>query len=142
MHFTHSVMWHALHCSEMTARVVHAAPAPRGGKKPIFERDDPLAWSHARMYVQHLSYSPRSLFAHIGIMLALCVRSRSGVQGMADNNQLANPALPADVLAEAVPGNIRRAEHFVSFLRKVSRACHSCCKHHRNHTSPSSLQKR
>jgi hypothetical protein len=49
-------------------------------------------------------------------------RSCSGVQGMADNNQLANPALPADVLAEAVPGNIRRAEHFVSFLRKVRRA--------------------
>lgn len=31
----------------------------------------------------------------------------------------ANPALPADILQEAVPGNIRRAEHFVSFLRKV-----------------------
>ena len=33
----------------------------------------------------------------------------------------ANPALPADILQEAVPGNIRRAEHFVSFLRKVNR---------------------
>lgn len=31
----------------------------------------------------------------------------------------ANPALPADILQEAVPGNIRRAEHFVSFMRKV-----------------------
>jgi len=32
---------------------------------------------------------------------------------------LANPSLPADVLSEAVPGNIRRAEHFVSFLRTI-----------------------
>ena len=29
---------------------------------------------------------------------------------------LANPILPDDVLQEAVPGNIRKAEHFVSFL--------------------------
>jgi len=32
---------------------------------------------------------------------------------------LASNALPDDVLAEAVPGNIRRAEHFVSFLKKI-----------------------
>lgn len=32
----------------------------------------------------------------------------------------ANPTLPADILQEAVPGNIRRAEHFISFMRKVS----------------------
>lgn len=32
---------------------------------------------------------------------------------------LANPAVPQDVLAEAVPGNIRRAEHFVAFLRRL-----------------------
>jgi len=31
---------------------------------------------------------------------------------------LQNPALPTDILQEAVPGNIRRAEHFVSFLRR------------------------
>jgi DNA excision repair protein ERCC-2 len=31
---------------------------------------------------------------------------------------IANPVLPDDVLQEAVPGNIRRAEHFVSFLRR------------------------
>ncbi|ESQ30813.1 hypothetical protein EUTSA_v10011297mg [Eutrema salsugineum] len=30
---------------------------------------------------------------------------------------LANPALPQDILEEAVPGNIRRAEHFVHVLR-------------------------
>lgn len=31
---------------------------------------------------------------------------------------IANPALPDDLLKEAVPGNIRRAEHFVSFLKR------------------------
>ena len=31
---------------------------------------------------------------------------------------MANPALPNDILQEAVPGNIRRAEHFVSFLKR------------------------
>ncbi|KAG2438141.1 hypothetical protein HXX76_005750 [Chlamydomonas incerta] len=31
---------------------------------------------------------------------------------------LANPALPEDVVAETVPGNIRRAEHFVGFLAR------------------------
>ncbi|KAK9146708.1 hypothetical protein Sjap_006611 [Stephania japonica] len=32
---------------------------------------------------------------------------------------LANPALPDDILREAVPGNIRRAEHFLSVLRRL-----------------------
>uniref|UniRef100_A0A803NDK6 DNA 5'-3' helicase n=1 Tax=Chenopodium quinoa TaxID=63459 RepID=A0A803NDK6_CHEQI len=31
---------------------------------------------------------------------------------------LSNPALPEDILKEAVPGNIRRAEHFLSVLRR------------------------
>ncbi|KAK2079810.1 hypothetical protein QBZ16_002205 [Prototheca wickerhamii] len=31
---------------------------------------------------------------------------------------LANPALPQDILQEAVPGNIRRAEHFLAFLQR------------------------
>jgi len=31
----------------------------------------------------------------------------------------AAPVLPDDILAEAVPGNIRRAEHFLSFLNGV-----------------------
>ncbi|XP_031562643.1 general transcription and DNA repair factor IIH helicase subunit XPD-like [Actinia tenebrosa] len=31
---------------------------------------------------------------------------------------LANPVLPDEVLEEAVPGNIRKAEHFVSFMRR------------------------
>ncbi|KAH7654260.1 DNA helicase protein [Dioscorea alata] len=32
---------------------------------------------------------------------------------------LANPALPDDILKEAVPGNIRKAEHFLSVLRRL-----------------------
>lgn len=32
---------------------------------------------------------------------------------------LANPALDEHILQEAVPGNIRKAEHFVSFLQKI-----------------------
>lgn len=31
----------------------------------------------------------------------------------------ANPTLPEDILKEAVPGNIRRAEHFLSVLRRL-----------------------
>src|ERR1700709_920849 len=31
---------------------------------------------------------------------------------------MANPILPDDLLKEAVPGNIRRAEHFVAFLKR------------------------
>ncbi|KAL6748525.1 hypothetical protein V8C86DRAFT_1139607 [Haematococcus lacustris] len=32
---------------------------------------------------------------------------------------LANPVLPQDILQETVPGNIRRAEHFVAFMRRL-----------------------
>lgn len=35
------------------------------------------------------------------------------------NTWLANPALPDDILKEAVPGNIRRAEHFLHVLRRL-----------------------
>lgn len=31
---------------------------------------------------------------------------------------MTNPVLPDDLLKEAVPGNIRRAEHFVAFLKR------------------------
>lgn len=30
----------------------------------------------------------------------------------------ANPILPDEILQEAVPGNIRKAEHFIAFLRR------------------------
>lgn len=29
------------------------------------------------------------------------------------------PGLPAELMQEAVPGNIRRAEHFLQFMKKV-----------------------
>ncbi|KAH9966665.1 DNA repair helicase [Russula dissimulans] len=32
---------------------------------------------------------------------------------------MSNPALPEDLLKEAVPGNIRKAEHFVAFLKRL-----------------------
>ncbi|GAA5904581.1 hypothetical protein JCM6882_004913 [Rhodosporidiobolus microsporus] len=35
-----------------------------------------------------------------------------------DEDFMANPVLPADLLQEAVPGNIRRAEHFTAFLAR------------------------
>ncbi|XP_057315207.1 general transcription and DNA repair factor IIH helicase subunit XPD-like isoform X1 [Hydractinia symbiolongicarpus] len=47
------------------------------------------------------------------------------VQGLRDaqiaretDMQLSNPVLPDDILQEAVPGNIRKAEHFVAFMRR------------------------
>ncbi|XP_055919297.1 general transcription and DNA repair factor IIH helicase subunit XPD [Eupeodes corollae] len=47
------------------------------------------------------------------------------VQGLKDASErqdtdmvLANPLLPADVLKEVVPGNIRNADHFINFLRR------------------------
>jgi len=45
-----------------------------------------------------------------------------GLRGTDETRQedsfMANPTLPDDLLTEAVPGNIRRAEHFVAFLRR------------------------
>lgn len=35
---------------------------------------------------------------------------------------LANPAVPADVARDAVPGNIRRAEHFLAFMQRLAEA--------------------
>ncbi|KUJ23099.1 DNA repair helicase [Mollisia scopiformis] len=47
------------------------------------------------------------------------------VEGLRDQDEareedafMSNPALPDDLLKEAVPGNIRRAEHFVAFLKR------------------------
>lgn len=45
-----------------------------------------------------------------------------GLQEQADDREaetfMTNPVLPEDLLQEAVPGNIRRAEHFVAFLKR------------------------
>ena len=37
----------------------------------------------------------------------------------ASDHWLANPTLPDDILKEAVPGSIRRAEHFLDVLRRL-----------------------
>ncbi|KAJ5738751.1 General transcription and DNA repair factor IIH helicase subunit XPD [Penicillium malachiteum] len=39
-------------------------------------------------------------------------------QAREEDQFISNPVLPDDLLKEAVPGNIRRAEHFVSFLKR------------------------
>ena len=36
-----------------------------------------------------------------------------------DVDELASPVLPEDILAEAVPGSIRKAEHFVAMMDQV-----------------------
>ncbi|EAS32353.3 DNA repair helicase rad15 [Coccidioides immitis RS] len=43
---------------------------------------------------------------------------READQAREEDQLMANPALPDDLLKEAVPGNIRRAEHFVAFLKR------------------------
>ncbi|KAK9471702.1 uncharacterized protein V1510DRAFT_419386 [Dipodascopsis tothii] len=43
---------------------------------------------------------------------------READQAREEDVFLANPVLPEDLLKEAVPGNIRRAEHFVAFLKR------------------------
>lgn len=49
----------------------------------------------------------------------------NGAGGASDGTEtaqwLANPVLPEDILREAVPGNIRRAEHFLAFLQRFLR---------------------
>ncbi|KAJ5091453.1 hypothetical protein NUU61_006323 [Penicillium alfredii] len=39
-------------------------------------------------------------------------------QAREEDQFISNPVLPDDLLKEAVPGNIRRAEHFVTFLKR------------------------
>lgn len=43
---------------------------------------------------------------------------READEAREEEQLMANPALPDDLLKEAVPGNIRRAEHFVVFLKR------------------------
>jgi len=43
---------------------------------------------------------------------------RAADEAREEDTFMSNPALPDDLLKEAVPGNIRRAEHFVSFLKR------------------------
>ncbi|KAK5092144.1 TFIIH/NER complex ATP-dependent 5'-3' DNA helicase subunit [Exophiala xenobiotica] len=43
---------------------------------------------------------------------------QSADEARAEEAFMSNPVLPDDLLKEAVPGNIRRAEHFVAFLKR------------------------
>ncbi|OBT40634.1 DNA repair helicase rad15 [Pseudogymnoascus sp. WSF 3629] len=43
---------------------------------------------------------------------------READEAREEDTFMSNPALPDDLLKEAVPGNIRRAEHFVAFLKR------------------------
>ncbi|THV46474.1 hypothetical protein BGAL_0383g00030 [Botrytis galanthina] len=43
---------------------------------------------------------------------------RGADEARAEDAFMSNPALPDDLLKEAIPGNIRRAEHFVVFLKR------------------------
>ncbi|GAA6052607.1 hypothetical protein JCM3770_006399 [Rhodotorula araucariae] len=43
---------------------------------------------------------------------------QAGEDTAEDEDFMANPVLPQDLLQEAVPGNIRRAEHFTAFLAR------------------------
>ncbi|KAI9370807.1 hypothetical protein BJX61DRAFT_513947 [Aspergillus egyptiacus] len=43
---------------------------------------------------------------------------REAEQAREEEQFISNPVLPDDLLKEAVPGNIRRAEHFVAFLKR------------------------
>lgn len=52
---------------------------------------------------------------------------RTGAARMADT-VMANPVLPDDLLEEAVPGNIRRASHFLAFLRRFLEHLKARCK--------------
>jgi DNA excision repair protein ERCC-2 len=38
---------------------------------------------------------------------------------VSEKDLMAHPLLEQDVLKEAVPGTIRKAEHFLSFMRRV-----------------------
>lgn len=42
------------------------------------------------------------------------------VEGNMADMRLASPLLTPDVLEEALPGSIRKAEHFIAFLKKVT----------------------
>lgn len=49
----------------------------------------------------------------------LPARAAGAHAGGGGEDWLANPALPEDIVQETVPGNIRRAEHFVTFMRRL-----------------------
>jgi DNA excision repair protein ERCC-2 len=45
--------------------------------------------------------------------------STQGLLPPGQEGLLANPVIPADILEETVPGNIRKADHFIGYLRRL-----------------------
>jgi DNA excision repair protein ERCC-2 len=43
---------------------------------------------------------------------------QDAAEDRANDEFMSNPLLPEDLLSEAIPGNIRKAEHFVAFLKR------------------------
>ena len=43
---------------------------------------------------------------------------RQAAEDEQNNTYLSNPVLPADILEEAVPGNIRNCQHFLAFMKR------------------------
>lgn len=43
----------------------------------------------------------------------------NGGLGAVASELVASPVLPEDVVKEAMPGNLQRAQHFLSFMRRI-----------------------
>jgi DNA excision repair protein ERCC-2 len=67
---------------------------------------------------------------------------READESRAEDAFMSNPTLPDDLLKEAIPGNIRRAEHFVAFLKRFIEYVKTRMKvmHVTSETPPSFLQ--
>lgn len=56
---------------------------------------------------------------HLKFYIAVSFTKNCSSTFAVSDTWLSNPALPDDIVKEAVPGNIRRAEHFLSVLRRL-----------------------
>lgn len=56
---------------------------------------------------------------HLKFYIAVSFTKNCSSTCAVSDTWLSNPALPDDIVKEAVPGNIRRAEHFLSVLRRL-----------------------
>ena len=53
------------------------------------------------------------------VKVPISIKSGAKAAHCSDDLILANPVLPDHVLQEAVPGNIRKGEHFVAFMKRL-----------------------
>lgn len=73
----------------------------------------------SRVAEMKASDSQRLATEYRALVAGLAEQGVLGGGGPEDSNTLGNPLLPDDIMQEAVPGNIRKAEHFVTFLKKI-----------------------